>query len=523
MTSIDKLLQQNEQADLLRITTAGSVDDGKSTLIGRLLFEAKGIFEDQLDSIRSYSAANHRGEFDYSLVTDGLKAEREQGITIDVAYRFFTTPKRRFIIADTPGHEQYTRNMATGASTAQLALILLDATKGVVTQTRRHTFISSLLGIRHIVVAVNKMDLVNYDENVFDQIVADYRLFADKLPVDTIHFVPLSALKGDNVVEESTNMPWFKGGPLLDYLENVTVMGNRNLIDFRFPVQHVIWTGKTFRGYAGTISSGIIRPGEEVTVLPSGVTTKVQSISTWDGELAYAFAPQAVTLTLEDDVDISRGDMLVRTKNVPAMAREVEAGMVWMSETPLAPGSTYLFKHCSRYVKGTVRSLKYRLDPQDLHRKEADSFKLNEIGKAHISFVQSVFADEYTDNRNTGSFVIVDPVTNLTLGAGMITKTILVSEAGIGKGFKSVEAVTIWQTDEPITAADTEPMLRLDWTTLESGLNADLPSVAEKLVRIAHICKMANDSGIDVLVTAPEPPDEHCQEIIGIKRLRVMP
>lgn len=526
MTSIDTLLKQNEQADLLRITTAGSVDDGKSTLIGRLLFEAKGIFEDQLDSIRAYSAANHRGEFDYSLVTDGLKAERDQGITIDVAYRFLSTPKRRFIIADTPGHEQYTRNMATGASTAQLALILLDATKGVVTQTKRHTFISSLLGIRHIVVAINKMDLVDYNETVFDRIVADFRLFADKLPVETVHFVPLSALSGDNVVEESTNMSWYKGGPLLDYLENVTIMGNRNLIDFRFPVQYVVWTGKASRSYAGTIASGVIRPGEEITVLPSGVKTRVKTITTWEGDLPYAFTPQAVTICLEDEVDISRGDMLVRTKNRPDLVPEVEANIVWMNETPLQPGTIYLFKHCSRYVKGTVSSLKYRLDPQDLHRKEADLLRLNEIGKVHISFVQPLFADEYSDNRNTGNFIVVDPISNLTMGAGMVTRCLAVlprSEEG-----KQRKAVTYWTAGD-ISGIDLQnlipegqPVLKLSWKDLETGTNADLAPVqsSEKLRRICHICALANDSGISALVQAPIQPDIACLEIIGKDRIR---
>ncbi len=508
MDSIEALIERNDQADLLRIATAGSVDDGKSTLIGRLLCEAKGIFEDQLDSISEYSRSHSRGEFDYSLVTDGLKAEREQGITIDVAYRYFSTPKRRFIIADTPGHEQYTRNMATGASTAHLALILVDAVNGVGVQTRRHAFISSLLGIRHLVFAVNKMDLVGYEERLFDTIVSDCRLFADKLSLDSAHFIPLSALKGDNVVEKSEQMPWYKGAPLLDYLENVVVMGERNLRDFRFPVQRTVRSGDDFRGYAGTIASGVIRKGEEIIVLPSGVTSRIKRIATWDGDKTYAFAPQAVVLELEDDIDVGRGDMLARPKNLPTLTDEVEIGIVWMSEKPLRPGETYLFKHSSRYIKGSFTSLKYRLDPVDLHRKEAGEFRLNEIGRAFVSFVQPLYADEYRDNAATGAFIVVDPVSNMTVGAGMIERcmTHLETKKKQTEGKRDVKTFLL-PLDTPEEEMErilreNHPVLKMDWKDLDKRLNADLTEgqMDEKLRRIACVCEMAIKSGVSVVV-----------------------
>lgn len=514
--SVEALLERNEKADLLRIATAGSVDDGKSTLIGRLLYEAKGIFDDQLASIRDYSCTHSRGEIDYSLVTDGLKAEREQGITIDVAYRYFSTPKRRFIIADTPGHEQYTRNMATGASTAQLALILVDAVNGVGVQTRRHAFISSLLGIRHLVLAVNKMDLVGYEEYVFQKVVSDCRLFADKLPVDSLHFIPLSALQGDNVVEKSERMMWYKGAPLLDYLENVVVLGERNLRDFRFPVQRVVWTGKTFRGYAGTIASGVVRAGEEIAVLPSGVMSRVKRITAWDGDKQYAFAPQAVVFELENDVDISRGDMLARPKNLPTLTDEVEVSLVWMNEKPLRPGETYLFKHCSRYVKGTFTALKYRLDPRDLHRKEAEEFRMNEIGRAFISFVKPLCADEYRDNAATGAFIVVDPVSNLTVGSGMIERCMTHLETNGEPAERQGEAGTLWLSDTSEEELERilrehRPVMKLSWEDLEKGLNADLSEAQteEKMRRIQHVCELGKASGVSVvLLSFPFPPEE---------------
>jgi len=530
LTSVEQLIKQNQHADLLRITTAGSVDDGKSTLIGRLLYEAKGIFEDQLDSIRAYSAVNRKGEFDYALVTDGLKSEREQGITIDVAYRFFSTPKRRFIIADTPGHVQYTRNMATGASNSQLALILVDATKGVTIQTKRHTFISSLLGIGHYVVAVNKMDLVGYSEKVFENIVETYREYTDKLPIDTVTFIPVSALKGDNVVEESNNMPWYKGSPLLDYLETVTIVGTRNLIDFRFPVQHAIWSGDGFRGYAGTVASGIIRKGEEVLILPSKQRSAVKDIITYEGSRSYAFSPQPVTIVLEDELDIGRGDMIVRPKNLPYITDTVEANLVWMNEIPMEQGKTYLFKHTNRIVRGTIEELKYLFNPEDLHRQEGNTLHLNEIGKATVKFLQPLYADEYRDNSPTGSFIVIDPISNLTLAAGMITKCVMPErEAAEILPGKPKKAITYWQLVPEGAKADTfapkssEPTLELRWDELERGLNADLgnneSSLPEKLRRVAEICKVSNQNGLCVTVKAPVKPTAEVWEIIGAKNL----
>jgi len=422
LKNLEAMIEQNQRIDLLRFATAGSVDDGKSTLIGRLLYDSKSIFEDQLSSIKDYSKIHRNQEIDYSLVTDGLKSEREQGITIDVAYRFFSTPKRRFIIADTPGHEQYTRNMATGASNASLSLILIDATKGVVTQTRRHTFISSLLGIRHFVVAVNKMDLVDYSEEAFEKIVGDYNTFSDKLSAESIIFIPISALKGDNVIEHSPNMPWYKGSPLLDYLEKVNVSGGRNLIDFRFPVQYVNWGGKNFRGYCGTIVSGVIRKGERVRVLPSGRTSEVERIVTYEGDLEYAYAPMAVTLCLSDEIDVSRGDVIARENNLPAITGNIEANIVWMDTVPMQMERDYLIKHSTRTVRGSFTEVRYRIDPEDVHRKPADNLSLNEIGKVKLELKSPLFADIYSKNRLMGSFIVIDPYTNQTVAAGMISK-----------------------------------------------------------------------------------------------------
>lgn len=422
MKSSESLIEKNQNIDLLRFATAGSVDDGKSTLIGRLLYDSKSIFEDQLSSIKDYSRTHRNQEIDYSLVTDGLKSEREQGITIDVAYRFFSTPKRRFIIADTPGHEQYTRNMATGASNASLSLILIDARKGVVTQTRRHTFISSLLGIRHFVVAINKMDLVDYSEEVYENIVNDYRIFSDKLSAESIYFIPISALKGDNIIEHSINMPWYQGSPLLDYLENVNVSGGRNLIDFRFPVQYVNWGGKNFRGYCGTIASGVIRKGDSIRVLPSGKISKISRIVTYEGDLDYAFSPMAVTLCLKDELDISRGDVISRENNLPAITGSIEANIVWMDTEPMQKDRDYFIKHTSRTVRGSISEVRYKIDPEDVHRKPAEFLNLNEIGKVKIELKSPIFADIYSKNRITGSFIVIDPLTSRTVAAGMISK-----------------------------------------------------------------------------------------------------
>ena len=417
-----ELLEQDKKKDLLRFVTAGSVDDGKSTLIGRLLYESKGIYEDQLEAVIKVSGkmGSTGGDMDLALVTDGLKAEREQGITIDVAYRFFSTPKRKFIIADSPGHEQYTRNMATGASTANLAIILIDAEQGVLTQTRRHTFIASLLGIPHMVVAVNKMDLVGYSQEVYDRICADYTAFAAKLEVTDMTFVPMSALKGDNVVEPSANMPWYRGSTLLNHLESVHIASDRNLIDLRFPVQYVSRPDRTFRGYMGTVASGIIRKGDEVMVIPSGIRTRIQSVFGPDGEIDEAFPPLSVGVTVEGDIDIGRGNMLVHVHNVPKIDRTLDAMVVWMNEDPLLPGKEYLIKHSTQSVAGVVSTLRYRVDVNTLRRSQRPQLALNEIGRCTVTLSKPIAFDAYYRNRVTGSFIIVDRVSNNTVGAGMI-------------------------------------------------------------------------------------------------------
>lgn len=407
-------------ASLLRLVTTGSVDDGKSTLLGRMLYETDAIHEDQYESIRKTSLRRGQLEVDLSLLFDGLAAEREQAITIDVAYRYFSTEKRKFIIADTPGHEQYTRNMVTGASTADLAIILLDARKGVLTQSKRHGFLVSLLQIPHMIVAVNKMDLVEYSEEVYRSIVAEYTAFSQKLGIHDVVFIPVSALKGDNVVARSANMPWYEGLTLLHYLENVHIAADRNLIDFRFPVQCVIRPNLDFRGFAGRIVSGTIRPGEEVVVLPSGNAAEVESIVTYDGELKEAFAGQSVVLTLNREIDVSRGDMIVRRNNLPLAGRSFEATLCWLDDSPMKLGATYLLKHTTRSVNAFVSRIVYKIDVNTLHRDKADTFHLNEIGRVEIRASQAIFCDPYRVNRGTGGFILVDPLTNNTVAAGMI-------------------------------------------------------------------------------------------------------
>jgi bifunctional enzyme CysN/CysC len=421
-TDIDAYLEQHEHKELLRFITCGSVDDGKSTLIGRLLFDSKMIYEDQLASLHHDSKIHGTtgGAFDPALLTDGLKAEREQGITIDVAYRYFSTAKRKFIIADTPGHEQYTRNMATGASTADLAIILVDARHGVMTQTRRHSFITSLLGIKHVLVAINKMDLVGFDEAVFDRISRDYQDFSTRLDIPDLSFIPISALQGDNVVDPSVHMPWYQGRTLMNFLESVYIGSDRNLEDFRFPVQYVNRPNLDFRGYCGTIGSGIIRTGEEILVLPSRKTSRIKSIVTHDGLLQEAFAPQAVTLTLEDEVDVSRGDIFVRPGNLPRVNDRFDAMVVWMDEDAMVPGKTYIFKHTTNSVTGSISTLRYVVDVNTLHRGDAPVLKLNEIGRCTIRLNEPIAYDGYRRNRATGAFVIIDRITNVTVGAGMI-------------------------------------------------------------------------------------------------------
>jgi sulfate adenylyltransferase large subunit len=410
-----------QTSELLRVATAGSVDDGKSTLIGRLLFETKQVFEDQLEHVETVSRDRGDGYVNLALLTDGLRAEREQGITIDVAYRYFHTPRRKFILADTPGHEQYTRNMVTGASTADVALILVDARNGVIEQSRRHAFIASLLRIPLAVVCVNKMDLVDWDEAVFDEIVREF----SSLPLKDVTFVPLSALRGDNVVERSPNTPWYDGPPLLQYLEELQVAGDRNLDDFRFPVQWVVrpMTDEhhDYRAYAGTVASGVVRPGDEVVVLPSGKRTRVAGIDTMGGELDEAFPPLSVSLRLEDDVDVSRGDMIVHAGDEVVQARELEATVCWMHERPLEPRGRYRLKHTTRVVPVRVEEIEALVDVNTLQDVPAERLELNDIGRLRLRLGQPVFADPYESNRITGSFILIDESTGDTAGAGMVT------------------------------------------------------------------------------------------------------
>ncbi|MEM6327256.1 MAG: sulfate adenylyltransferase subunit CysN [Bacteroidota bacterium] len=406
--------------DLLRFTTAGSVDDGKSTLIGRLLYDTKSIFQDQMEAVEEASRTRGSEHVNLALLTDGLRAEREQGITIDVAYRYFATPKRKFIIADTPGHVQYTRNMVTGASTADLAVILIDASRGVQTQSKRHGFIAALLGIPHLVICVNKMDLVDYAEEVFEDIVDEYTEFAGRLDATDLTFIPVSALVGDNVVDRSENMPWYQGSTLLHHLENVNVTADRNLRDFRFPVQTVIRPNQTFRGFAGTVASGIVRPGDEVMALPAGTRSTVKEVTTYQGDLSEARAGEAVVVTLTDEIDVSRGDMLVRTGNTPTVANSVEAMMCWMSEEPLASDRHYILRHTTREVKAFVEDIRYRVDVDTLHREEVRTLGLNDIGRVLVSTASPLFFDEYRVNKETGAFVLIDPYSNTTVAAGMI-------------------------------------------------------------------------------------------------------
>ena len=414
-----------KRTELLRFTTAGSVDDGKSTLIGRLLYESKAIFEDQLEAVKKASERSGDGEMNLALLTDGLKSEREQGITIDVAYRYFSTPNRKFIIADTPGHIQYTRNMVTGASTANAALILVDARKGVQEQTRRHAFIASLLQIPHLVVCINKMDLVDYAENAYQQIRQEFELFSAKLDVRDVHFIPVSALKGDNIVNRSENMPWYQGATLLYYLENVHIGSDENLIDPRFPVQYVIRpltdAHHDYRGYAGRVASGSFRKGDEVHLLPSGFTTRIRRIDTYDGELEEAVPPMSVTLLLEDDFDLGRGDMIVREHNKPEITQDVEVMICWFSERPLQLNGKYILKHTGCEVRCMVKEIRYKLDINTLSRNQHDQhIGMNDIARVHLRTTRPLFTDSYRKNRNTGSLIIIDETTNETAGAGMI-------------------------------------------------------------------------------------------------------
>ncbi len=531
--------------DLLRFSTAGSVDDGKSTLIGRLLYDTKSIFEDQLEAVERASRQRGDAYVDLALLTDGLRAEREQGITIDVAYRYFATPKRKFIIADTPGHIQYTRNMVTGASTAELAIVLIDARKGVLTQSKRHGFLASLLQIPHILVAVNKMDLVDYDQETYNKIVTEYTEFASKLSIHDLTFIPISALKGDNVVNKSENMPWYDGPTLLHHLENVNVGSNRNLVDFRFPVQMVIRPHQDFRGFAGQISSGSISPGEEIVVLPSGKTSIVQSIATYGGELREAAAGDSVILTLSDEIDISRGDMIVRRHNLPQVANQLECIVCWMNEEPMNPKGSYILQHTTRQVRAFVNEVNYRIDVDTLHREPAHTLKLNEIGRVKITTTQPLFFDQYQLNRNTGSFILIDPTTNATVAAGMIrrrareldevvpqqpqrqTSTNVVWESSqitraMRERQKGHEAAVLWFTGlsgsgKSTVARQLEKRLfdlgchtfYLDGDNVRHGLNGDLgfsdKDRKENIRRVAEVARLAFEHGNLTLCTFISP------------------
>jgi len=559
-TDIDAYLKQHENKDMLRFLTAGSVDDGKSTLIGRLLYDSKMIYEDQLAAVLKDSGTygTTDDDFDPALLTDGLKAEREQGITIDVAYRYFSTDKRNFIIADTPGHEQYTRNMATGASGCNLAIILIDARHGVMPQTKRHTFIASLLGIKHLVVAINKMDLVDFSEDVFEKIKDDYSAFAAKLEVNDIYFLPMSALKGDNVVEQGDNMTWFKGAPLLSYLENVHIASDRNFIDMRFPVQYVLRPNLNFRGYCGTVASGIIRKGDEILALPSMKSSRVKSIVTFSGEQEEAFPPQAVTVTLEDEIDVSRGDMLVHKHNLPRVERRFEAMVVWMGDTPMDINKPYLIKQSTKLVGARIDSVRYRIDVNTLKREESQPLKLNEIGRVGFTANTPLLYDAYSKSRSTGSFVVVDNMTNNTVAAGMIIEREPSEElpTRIAESESTVETLihresriklsernerygqnpaTVWLTGltgsgkmEIAYALEKRlfdmgaTCLVLDGQNVRMGLSPNLKFDAEgrteHLRRVANVSRMLNDNGLISIAGFVSPKSairKQIEDIIG--------
>jgi len=524
---IEDFIRHDEEKDLLRLSTAGSVDDGKSTLIGRLLYDSNGVYEDQIASVRK--AINRSSNpFDLALLTDGLRAEREQGITIDVAYRYFSTPKRKFIIADTPGHEQYTRNMATGASTANLAIILVDARNGVLAQSRRHAFIASMLGIQHIVIAVNKMDLVGYSKEVFEKICAEFADYAARLQAPDLHFIPISALTGDNVVEKSARMPWFDGSSLLHYLESVHVASDRNMTEFRFPVQYVIRPDLNFRGYAGQVASGVIAPGAPVMVLPSGRTSRVRSIVTFDGSLPRAFPPMSVTLCLEDELDISRGDMLVPPSHLPHVTRRFDARAVWMHERPLEIGRRYLLKHTTQTVPASVEAVRYRFDINTLEKEPASGLGLNDIGALIIETQKPIFCDPYRRNRATGSFILVDPMTNTTVAAGMITgrepgKAGAAAPSQPASGVSRItrieqqsqaghRAIVVWME----TAAET--VHRLENLLFAANCRVHAISAAECGPHLAEVAAALNAAGVIVLIQADDDPEtrEATRQRVGV-------
>jgi bifunctional enzyme CysN/CysC len=538
----------SDRAELLRLATAGSVDDGKSTLIGRLLYDSKQVFQDQMDHVEQTSLERGDGYVNLALLTDGLRAEREQGITIDVAYRYFATPRRRFIIADTPGHVRYTRNMVTGASTADLSVVLIDARNGVVEQSRRHAFVASLLGVPHMVVAVNKMDLVDWDRGQFERIRDDFREFAAKLEIRDVTFIPMSALKGDNVVDRSTNMPWYEGPPLLYHLESVHIASDRNLIDVRLPVQWVVRPmteeHHDYRGYAGQVAGGVLRPGDDVVVLPSGAQTKVAGIDSFDGPVDAAYPPMSVSVRLEDDLDVSRGDMIARVDNRPTVADRFDATVCWMSEDPLREGGRYAIKQTTRAARATVDEMRYRIDVNTLHRdREADCLGLNDIGRVTLRLSSPIAFDTYTRNRFTGSFILVDEATNDTVGAGMIVGASGSSRAPaevvterspnvVWSGGKldrearwkvlGQRGAVVWMTGLPSSGKSTiahdaeqalvqsgQPAYVLDGDNLRHGLNGNLgfsdEDRAENVRRTAHVAALLADAGGVALVSLVSP------------------
>lgn len=550
------MVEKQKEPDLLRFLTAGSVDDGKSSLIGRLLYDSKALHDDQLLALQQGSKG---GELDFSLLTDGLRAEREQGITIDVAYRYFSTPRRRFIIADTPGHEQYTRNMATAASTADLAVLLIDASQGVVTQSKRHAFICALLGVSRMVVAINKMDLIDYDESRYREIEKDYREFSLKLGLNNLSFIPMSATKGENVVLRSQNMPWFDGAPLLPFLEEVYVAGDRNFVDFRFPIQRVIRPDASFRGYSGRISSGVVRKGDEIIVLPSGYRTLVTDILIAGTKLETAVQGQSITLCLKDDIDVCRGDIFSHPGNVPREFRDIEVMLVWMAEESLEPGKIFWIKHTTRWIKARCERVHYRTDPNTLRREKADSLTINEIGRVRFSLFSPLFADVYDRNRSLGAFIVVSQETNNTLAAATIIDRMdydseLREERTVPKHMNIVwhsgqvapkdrkvlfnqSPATLWFTGLSGSGKSTigsalerklidlgKACYMLDGDNIRHHLNRDLgfspKDRSENIRRIAEVSRLMNDAGLIVITAFISPYIEDrmmAKKIIGEK------
>ena len=551
MTDVQAFLARNEEKELLRLSTAGSVDDGKSTLIGRLLADSKNIYEDHLASLKQLA---HKDEApDLALLLDGLKAEREQGITIDVAYRYFSTPRRKFIIADTPGHEQYTRNMATGASGANLAIVLVDARNGVLTQTRRHAFITSLLGIQHLVVAVNKMDMVDFSEKIFEDIRREFLDYAAKLNVSDIRLVPVSALLGDNVVERSGRMQWYHGQTVLDILEDVQFLTDRNLVDLRFPVQYVIRPDQDARYYAGSVLSGVVRPGDEVLTLPGQNRTRVKSVSSFEGDLAEAYPPLSVSLRFEDEVDVSRGDMIVHPKNLPHVERRFEAMMVWMDEAPMDPSRHYLIKQTTQTARASIDHVDYRIDVDTLHKVSVSRLSLNEIGRVALTSNRPLFHDAYQTNRLTGSFILVDYLSNRTVAAGMIIDRLPEDRVPMDVDADSEpraatskrpslvsldrrvarygqKPCTVWITGlvgsgKSAVAYGLEKALYeagysvvvLDSSVVRSGLSRDLgfsaADQAENLRRVAECAAVMNDAGLIVIASFISPSEDGRRQV----------